>query len=105
MRILLVEDEAGMVDALTAALRRHGIALDHAGTLAAARSLADSGQHDAVLLDRRLPDGDGLELLVRLRARQEGVPVIVMTAGRAGRQGRRPERGRGRLSGQALRVR
>ena len=39
MRILLVEDEAGMVDALTAALRRHGIALDHAGTLAAARSL------------------------------------------------------------------
>ncbi|WZB64041.1 response regulator transcription factor [Achromobacter xylosoxidans] len=80
MRILLVEDEAGMVDALTAALRRHGIALDHAGTLAAARSLADSGQHDAVLLDRRLPDGDGLELLVRLRARQEGVPVIVMTA-------------------------
>ena len=33
-----------------------------------------------MLLDRRLPDGDGLELLVRLRARQEGVPVIVMTA-------------------------
>ena len=71
----------------------------------AARSLADSGQHDAVLLDRRLPDGDGLELLVRLRARQEGVPVIVMTA-----VGELADKvgglnGRGRLSGQALRVR
>ena len=59
-----------MVDALTAALRRHGIALDHAGTLAAAAARRQR-QHDAVLLDRRLPDGDGLELLVRLRARQE----------------------------------
>ncbi|MFG3756634.1 response regulator transcription factor, partial [Klebsiella pneumoniae] len=36
--------------------------------------------HDAIILDRQLPDGDGLSLLPHLRANQSGVPVIVLTA-------------------------
>lgn len=80
MRILLVEDEIEMADALRTALDRHGIVLDHAASLAQARSTAATGVHDAVLLDRRLPDGDGLGLLSVLRARGDGTPVIVLTA-------------------------
>jgi two-component system, OmpR family, response regulator len=80
MRILLVEDEKAMVSALTAALSRHGVIVDHAGTLEIAEEASRSGVHDAVLLDRKLPDGEGLSLIPRLREEQPGLPVIVLSA-------------------------
>lgn len=83
MRLLLVEDEPEMVAALRSALRRHDMVVDHAGTLAEAEMMAEPGIHDAILLDRRLPDGDGLSLIPRLRAAANHAPVIVLTA-RAG---------------------
>ena len=67
MRILLVEDEMNMAAALTAALSRHDIVVDHARTLEIAEEACRSGVHDAVLLDRKLPDGDGLSLIPVLR--------------------------------------
>ncbi|GGC59419.1 response regulator transcription factor [Chelatococcus reniformis] len=82
MRVLLVEDEPEMAAALRAALHRHDIVLDHVATLAEAEEALAGPLHDAVLLDRQLPDGDGLALLARLRG-QEGAartPVIVLTA-------------------------
>lgn len=80
MRILLVEDEAEMATALSSALRRYDMVVDHAPTLADAEEAISADVHAAVLLDRQLPDGDGLALIPKLRARADGVPIIVLTA-------------------------
>ncbi|SEP79097.1 DNA-binding response regulator, OmpR family, contains REC and winged-helix (wHTH) domain [Devosia sp. YR412] len=80
MRILLVEDELDLAKALIAALARHDIVVDHVTTLALAEEAAHSGVHSAVILDRKLPDGDGLSLIPRLREIQEGLPIIVLSA-------------------------
>lgn len=78
MRLLLVEDHAPLAEAMAAALRRAGFAVDHAADAADARALADLGDHDLALLDLGLPDGDGLDLLAEWRGR--AMPVIVLTA-------------------------
>jgi DNA-binding response OmpR family regulator len=80
MRVLLVEDELEMAAALGAALKRYDMVVDHVPTLAEADIAATNGIHSAVLLDRQLPDGDGLALIARLRARGVETPVIVLTA-------------------------
>jgi len=80
MRILLVEDEKNMAAALAAALGRHDAIMDHAPNLAIAEEACRSGVHDAVLLGRKLPDGDGLSLIPLLRREQPGLPVIVLSA-------------------------
>ena len=80
MRILLVEDEVDMATALRAALGRHDIVVDHAPSLEIAEEACRSGVHDAVLLDRKLPDGEGLNLIPWLRREQPGLPVIVLSA-------------------------
>jgi len=80
MRVLLIEDEPEMASVLKAALERVDIIVDHAATLADAEAMARLGYHDAVVLDRRLPDGDGLSLIPRLRALHLDVPVIALTA-------------------------
>jgi DNA-binding response OmpR family regulator len=80
MRILLVEDEAEMACALASALKRYDMVVDHARTLAEAEEAISADVHAAILLDRQLPDGDGLALIPKLRARADGVPIIVLTA-------------------------
>lgn len=80
MRILLIEDEPEMAAVLTTALTRDGAVVDHLATLGLAREALADPVHDAVLLDRRLPDGDGLVLLAELRARGITTPVLVLTA-------------------------
>ncbi len=80
MRILLVEDEAEMADALASALKRYDMVVDHVPTLAEAEEAISADVHAAVLLDRQLPDGDGLALIPKLRARAGGVPIIGLTA-------------------------
>lgn len=80
MRILLVEDEAEMATALRVALGQRDMVVDHVATLAEGEEAIASKVHDAVLLDRNLPDGDGLALLGKLRAGRHSAPVIVLTA-------------------------
>jgi len=80
MRIMLVEDEMDLAAVLTTALSRHDIVVDHARSLEIAEEACRSGVHDAVLLDRKLPDGDGLSLIPLLRREQPGLPVIVLSA-------------------------
>lgn len=80
MRILLVEDEPEMAAALRAALHKYDMVVDHVATLATAENAIANDVHAAILLDRQLPDGDGLSLVRKLRARKVGIPVIVLTA-------------------------
>lgn len=80
MRILLIEDEAEMATALASALIGYDMLVDHVPTLAEAEEAICADVHSAVLLDRQLPDGDGLSLIPKLRARADGVPIIVLTA-------------------------
>jgi DNA-binding response OmpR family regulator len=80
VRILLVEDEPEFAETLRIALERERFVVDHVDTLSMAREAVLSDSYDLVLLDRTLPDGDGLSLVPALRAENQGLPVIVLSA-------------------------
>jgi DNA-binding response OmpR family regulator len=80
MRILLVEDEPELAAATAARLTAEGFVVDHFGSLGEAIEAVMGAEYRAVLLDRRLPDGDGLSLLPVLRTRPAVPPVILLTA-------------------------
>ncbi|PCD04043.1 DNA-binding response regulator [Sphingomonas spermidinifaciens] len=80
MRILLVEDEAELAATLRTALERERFVVDHADRIGIAEEAVRSAPYDLVLLDRTLPDGDGLSLIPALRISCPGMPVIVLTA-------------------------
>lgn len=80
MRILLVEDEPELGAALASRLAGEGFVVDHFASLASAVEAVLGARYRAVLLDRRLPDGDGLSLLPILRTRPSPPPVIVLSA-------------------------
>ncbi len=80
MRVLLAEDEPEMAAVLVAALRNNNIITDHVSTIEAAEEAVRLNTYDALLLDRSLPDGDGLELIAEARRIQAAVPVIMLTA-------------------------
>lgn len=78
-RVLFVEDE----EALASAYRRYfldRLAMAFAASGEAAIAQLDAFQPDVLVLDMRLPDTDGVDLLRRLRAKRPGLPVVVTTA-------------------------
>lgn len=80
MRLLLIEDEPQMAEAISTALHQFDIIVDIAPTLDFARHAARENVHDIIILDRQLPDGDGIELIAFLRNHKITIPVIVLTA-------------------------
>ncbi|HEU5152221.1 MAG TPA: response regulator transcription factor [Iamia sp.] len=80
MRILLLEDDAVLRRSLARRLRADGLAVDEAATLAAARAALWNVRYDGLVLDRLVPDGDGLDLVVELRGRRERARVLVLSA-------------------------
>jgi two-component system KDP operon response regulator KdpE len=78
-RILVVEDEAPMRKYLRTVLDGHGFEVIEAGTLADGLHAATHDAPDLILLDLGLPDGDGIELVTRLREWTK-LPVIVLSA-------------------------
>lgn len=80
MRILLVEDEPEMAQALRVALQRHGMLVDIVSRLAHATEALRQNVHDLLLLDRQLPDGDGASLIRSMRKQRADMPIIVLTA-------------------------
>lgn len=80
MRILLVEDDRMIGEAVSTALRDAAYAVDWVKDGASANNVLEAGEHQGVLLDLGLPRRDGLEVLRRLRQRGNGIPVIVITA-------------------------
>ena len=77
--ILLIEDEEAISEPLAAALAREGFAPLTAGTAADGLDLFESRSPDLVLLDVMLPDGDGRDVLRRIRELSR-TPVIMLTA-------------------------
>jgi two-component system OmpR family response regulator len=80
MRILLIEDDQMIGEAVTIALKDAAYAVDWVKDGLTASSVLELGEHQAVLLDLGLPKRDGLEVLRRLRQSGNIVPVIVITA-------------------------
>jgi two-component system OmpR family response regulator/two-component system response regulator QseB len=80
VRILVVEDDALLGDAIQAGLRQKGFVADWVRDGVAADLVLESGAHDAVVLDIGLPRRSGLEVLARLRGRKDKVPVLILTA-------------------------
>lgn len=80
MRILLVEDDPMIGEAVSMALKDAAYAVDWVTDGAAADNALRHGEHQTVLLDLGLPKRDGLEVLRRLRQEGNAVPVIVITA-------------------------
>lgn len=80
MRLLLVEDERELAGLLKAGLKAAGFTVDHVATVADADAAIEAESYDIAVLDLRLPDGDGLDLLRRRRAIGLAIPVLILTA-------------------------
>ena len=80
MRILLVEDDALLGDALQVGLREQGFAVEWIRDGAAGEAALASDEFTAIVLDLGLPRMSGLELLRRVRNRGDHTPVIILTA-------------------------
>lgn len=80
MRTLVVEDDELIARGIVAGLRAYGLTADTVPTAAQAELALANAACDVLVLDRGLPDGDGLELLSRLRKQGNTVPVLLLTA-------------------------
>jgi two-component system OmpR family response regulator len=79
-RILVVDDEPSIVDAVATCLRYEGFDVEEAATGRSALAAAQERHHDLIVLDVMLPDLDGLEVTRRLRADGVRVPILFLTA-------------------------
>jgi DNA-binding response OmpR family regulator len=80
MRLMLIEDNLRLAGFIGSSLRREGFALDAFSTLAEGEAASDTTRFDLIILDLGLPDGDGMDLIRRLRGDGNPVPVLVLTA-------------------------
>jgi DNA-binding NtrC family response regulator len=78
--VLIIDDERPVLMTLEALLKRHGYHVDTAPTAAQGLKLVKSKPPSLVLLDLRLPDADGLEMLDRIKSELPEVQVIILTA-------------------------
>lgn len=80
MRILLAEDDPMIADGLVRALRKSSYAVDHVNNGADADTALMSQRFDLLILDLGLPKLPGIEVLKRLRAHKNALPVLILTA-------------------------
>jgi two-component system, OmpR family, alkaline phosphatase synthesis response regulator PhoP len=80
MKLLLVEDEPGLVMTLTDRLLAEGYQVESVGEAGAALARASGGGFDAILLDVMLPGGNGFDVCRTLRQRGVQTPILMLTA-------------------------
>jgi DNA-binding response OmpR family regulator len=80
MRALVLEDDERLRSLVVRTLTRTGLACDEASRMDAAEELMELHEYDLVVLDRRLPDGDGLDVCRRARARGFRHSILMLTA-------------------------
>ena len=79
LRILVIDDESVICDACRLVLSEKGHAVDHCLTGTAGLLAIEDGTYNLILLDMKLPDIDGMEILKSVREKGSGPVVIVMT--------------------------
>ncbi len=80
MRVLLVEDEYQITDALSIILKKNKMNVDIAHDGIEGQAFAESKIYDVIVLDRMLPKRDGLQVLIHLRQQGIRTPVLFLTA-------------------------
>ncbi|MEO1042123.1 MAG: response regulator transcription factor [Pseudomonadota bacterium] len=80
MRVLVIEDDADAATFMVKGLRQAGHAVDHALDGAIGKSMATSGGYDAYVIDRMLPQKDGLSLLEERRSEGDETPALFLSA-------------------------
>jgi DNA-binding response OmpR family regulator len=80
MKLLLVDDEVRLVEALAHTLKKHGYVVDFATDGDIAWEMASSDEYDLIILDRMLPGRDGLSILRDLRTQGISTPILFLTA-------------------------
>lgn len=79
MRILLIEDDRDLADVVQRLLIRNGYAVDATHAATAGGDLARLNDYDLILLDRMLPDKDGVQLCWELREEGITTPILILT--------------------------
>lgn len=80
MKLLLIEDDKESAKYLTKGLKEHGYVVDHAVSGKDGLFLATTEKYDAMIIDRMVPEVDGLTILQTLRASGNETPAILLTA-------------------------
>lgn len=80
MRLLLVEDNQRLAETTRQGLEKETFTVDCFGTVSESEAAIEAVTYDVIILDLGLPDGDGLDLLKRLRREKNSTPVLVLTA-------------------------
>ncbi len=80
MRLLLVEDSRRLTELIVESVHGAGWRIDGVGTLAEAFVALQCEEHDLLVLDLGLPDGNGVDLLRQLRKNGSTIPVLIVTA-------------------------
>jgi len=80
MRALIIEDDRKAAQLLAKGLREERFAVDLAHSAGAGDELASINDYDVIILDRLLPDGDGIAVCRGLRSRNISTPILVLTA-------------------------
>ena len=80
MRILMIEDDKDLCKNITLSLKQHGYETDCCHTGSDGLFLARDTPYDAIILDRMLPEMDGMTILQALRRQNIATPIILATA-------------------------
>jgi len=80
MRILLIEDDQSVGDYITKGLRQSGFTVDHAAEGKQGLLLATSENYDVMIIDRMLPNVDGLTIIQTLRVAENKTPILILSA-------------------------
>ncbi len=80
MRVLVVEDDASVADYILKGLKQSGYTTNHAADGKQGLFLATSEDYDLMIIDRMLPQVDGLTLIQTLRASENKTPVLILSA-------------------------
>lgn len=80
MRILLVEDDSIIAKNIRIFLKRKNYSVDLSETIEDAYDKSVTEEYDLIILDRGLPDGDGLTLIKKIRDEEVHTPILVLTA-------------------------